>query len=191
MTPFTGKSIIVSAPSGAGKTTIVKYLLEHVPGLTFSVSTTSRPARPNEIDGEDYHFVSTKAFRKAIDAGEFAEWEEVYPGRYYGTPKSELIRIWNMGHHIIFDLDVVGGANLKNYFRESALSIFVSPPDMAALEMRLRNRRTETEETLKVRLEKAAQEMAFKPKFDKVVVNDLLDKACVEAEALVRKFLIG
>jgi guanylate kinase len=184
-----GKCIIVSAPSGAGKTTIVRFLLERIPELLFSVSATSRPPRLNEVDGVDYHFLSPESFRKNIDTGAFLEWEEVYAGRYYGTPKSELTRAWNQGKHIIFDLDVVGGSNLKKHFGDVALAIFVQPPSIEILEQRLRNRSTENEENIRIRLDKAAYELTFSKYFDQILVNDNLEDACAKAEAMVRKFI--
>ncbi len=184
-----GKCVIVSAPSGSGKTTIVKHLLKVVPDLQFSVSATSRPPRPDEHHGKDYYFLSADAFRKKISESAFLEWEEVYQGRYYGTLKSEVERIRYSGGHVIFDLDVVGGDNLKQYFGGEALSVFIRPPSIAELEKRLRNRSTESEETLKVRLDKAARELTYIDRFDCVIVNDDLDTACREAEEKVASFL--
>jgi guanylate kinase len=182
-----GRSIIVSAPSGAGKTTIVRHLLGE--GLEFSVSATSRPMRANEVDGKDYFFLSVDEFKGRIRAGEFVEYEEVYPGRYYGTLRSELERIWQAGHHAIFDVDVVGGLDLKEIYRTKALALFVSPPSLEALEQRLNDRNTETPETLRIRVEKAEHELTFRDRFDAVIVNDDRDTACAEATSLVRAFL--
>lgn len=184
-----GKSIIVSAPSGAGKTTIVRHLLSEGLGLEFSVSATSRPMRANEVDGRDYFFLSVDEFRGRIAAGEFVEYEEVYPGRFYGTLRSELERIWAAGHHAIFDVDVVGGLDLKEIYQTKALALFVSPPSLEALEHRLNHRNTETPETLRMRVEKAEHEMTFRERFDAVIVNDDRERACTEATALVRTFL--
>lgn len=184
-----GKCVIVSAPSGSGKTTIVKHLLKSVPGLQFSVSATSRPPRPGERHGEDYYFLSADAFRKKISESAFLEWEEVYEGRYYGTLKSEVERIRYSGGHVIFDLDVVGGSNLKKYFGDEALSVFIRPPSIEELEKRLRNRLTESEETLKMRIDKAAHELTYSGRFDCVIVNDELDAACREAEEKIASFL--
>lgn len=184
-----GKSIIVSAPSGAGKTTIVKHLLAQDLGLEFSVSATSRPKREGEVDGRDYFFLSADEFRGRIAAGEFVEYEEVYPGRFYGTLRSELERIWAAGHHAIFDVDVVGGLDLKEIYQTKALALFVSPPSVAELEKRLNGRNTETPETLRMRVEKAEHEMSFRDRFDAVIVNDDLERACAEAVRLVRKHL--
>jgi guanylate kinase len=184
-----GKSIIVSAPSGAGKTTIVRHLLEQGLGLEFSVSATSRPKREGEVDGTDYFFLSVDEFKGRIAAGEFVEYEEVYPGRFYGTLRSELERIWEAGHHAIFDVDVVGGLDLKEIYQTKALALFVSPPSVEALEQRLNHRNTETPETLRMRVEKAEHEMTFRDRFDAVVVNEDRERACAEATALVREFL--
>ncbi len=184
-----GKCIIVCAPSGAGKTTIVKHLLQTFPELCFSVSATSREARPAEADGRDYYFISADKFRKGIDSGDFLEWEEVYAGQFYGTLKKEIERIWDDKKHVIFDVDVVGGVNLKSHFGEKALSIFVRPPSLTVLEQRLRNRRTESNDQLKRRLDKASYEMTFADKFDRVLVNDDLNRAGSEAVEWVRKFL--
>lgn len=184
-----GKCIILSAPSGAGKTTIVRYLLSKFDDLSFSVSATSRERRSYEANGLHYYFMSAEDFRQKINDNAFLEWEEVYPDHYYGTLKSEMNRIWESGKNVIFDVDVVGGRNLKNYFGDKALAIFVQPPSIAVLEERLRNRSTETEETLKSRLEKAEHEMTFSDKFDVVLINDNLDKACADAFAMVKEFI--
>ncbi len=185
----TGKCIIISAPSGAGKTTIVRSLLKQGLRLAFSVSATSRAKRTYEVDGQDYHFISAETFQERIGRDEFIEWEEVYPGQYYGTLRSEIDRIWANGSSAIFDVDVVGGLHLKEYFGDRALAIFISPPSVDALEQRLRTRGTETPESLKKRVDKAAHEMSFAPQFDAVVVNDTLEHACAEAHALVSRFL--
>lgn len=184
-----GKCIIVSAPSGAGKTTIVRYLLDQSLGLNFSVSATSRSARVDEIDGQDYHFMTAEEFETRIAADDFIEWEEVYPGQYYGTLKEEIERIWALGSHVIFDVDVVGGLNLKEHFGEKALGIFIQPPNIQALEDRLRARRSESDETMKLRLDKAASELSRAPEFDVTVVNEDLMTACEAAEVLVKEFI--
>lgn len=184
-----GRSIIVSAPSGAGKTTIVRHLLGEGLGLEFSVSATSRPMRAGEVDGKDYFFLSVDEFKGRIRAGEFVEYEEVYPGRFYGTLRSELERIWEAGHHAIFDVDVVGGLDLKEIYQTKALALFVAPPSLEALEHRLNHRNTETPETLRMRVEKAEHEMTFRDRFDAVVVNQDRDRACAEATLLARTFL--
>ncbi len=184
-----GKCIIVSAPSGAGKTTIVRHLLGRGLGLDFSISATSRPSRGYELNGHDYFFLSADEFRDRIAAGEFVEWEEVYPGRFYGTLQCEIERIWGQGHYPIFDVDVVGGLRLKEIFGPRALSIFVSPPSIKALEQRLLLRGTETPETMHVRMEKAAQELTFTAMYDYILVNDNMLHACEEAFETVSAFL--
>lgn len=184
-----GKCIIVSAPSGAGKTTIVRYLLGCGLGLDFSISATNRPKRDHEQDGRDYFFITTAEFRQRIGAGAFVEWEEVYPGRYYGTLRAEIERIWANGHAPIFDVDVVGGLRLKELFGEQALSIFVSPPTIEALEERLLLRGTETAETLRTRMDKAGQELAYSTRYDRILLNDDMHRACEEAHEVVNAFL--
>ncbi len=184
-----GKLVIFSAPSGAGKTTIVRALLKDIPNLKFSVSAASRPKRPNEIDGKDYYFIPVEEFRRKIENDEFLEWEEVYENNFYGTLKSEVDRIWKSGNHVIFDVDVVGGLNIKKYYGERALAIFVMPPSVEELEKRLRNRSTESETDMKRRIEKARYEMTFASQFDEVIVNDNLEKAVSEAKRLVTAFI--
>ena len=172
------KAIIVSAPSGAGKTTIVKHLLASLPELSFSVSACSRPKRENETDGKDYYFISANEFRNKIEDDAFVEWQEVYPGSYYGTLKEELNRIWQSGKFPIFDVDVIGGLNLKKYFGDKALAVYIQPPSLEEMERRLRNRSTDNEESIQKRIGKATYEMTFAGQFDVVVVNDDLDNAC-------------
>jgi len=186
-----GKSIIVCAPSGAGKTTIVRHLLNTFENIAFSVSATSREPRKDEIPGIHYHFISADEFRKKIESSDFLEWEEVYTDQFYGTLKSEINRLWSEGKHVIFDVDVEGGANLKKTFDKRALAIFVRPPSLAVLEERLRSRGTETEESLQKRLSKAERELSYESKFDTTVINDILTDACKEAEDKVKKFLAG
>ncbi len=186
-----GKLIIFSAPSGSGKTTFVRHLLKLDLGLEFSVSACSRTPREGEIDGKDYYFLTASEFRKKIDAGEFVEWEEVYPGQYYGTLKSELERIWAKGNHVVFDVDVVGGLNLKKTFGKQALSVFIQAPSPEVLEKRLRARSSDDEASLRRRIDKASHEMEYAPGFDRIIVNDDLDRALHEAEAMVRRFLTG
>lgn len=185
-----GKAIIFSAPSGAGKTTIVRYLLDHLGDrLEFSISATSRAPRKIEREGKDYHYLSIEDFKKKIESEEFVEWEEVYKDQYYGTLKSEINRIWEKGKHVIFDVDVVGGLNLKEHFGDRALAIFVMPPSIDTLRERLQSRQTETEESIRKRLDKSAREMAYADKFDVILLNDELNKACAQAIEMVSDFL--
>lgn len=185
----TGKLIIISAPSGAGKTTLVKHLLEVSSDLEFSISCTTRSARENEIDGKDYHFISTEEFKQKIENQEFAEWEEVYTNIQYGTLKSEIQRIWNNGKHVIFDIDVEGGINLKKIYPENSLSIFIMPPSVEELENRLRNRNTETEEKLQMRINKAEKELKLAPKFDTILINDDLETSKDKLIEIVNQFI--
>lgn len=184
-----GKLIIFSAPSGAGKTTIVKRILKCFSNLEFSISACSRNKRPGEIDGKDYYFLSAENFKHKIEQNEFVEWEEVYEGFYYGTLKSELERIWNKGHHVLFDVDVKGGIALKKIFGDNALAIFIKPPSLLELEFRLRNRETETEESIFKRISKAEFELTFAPGFDHIIVNDVLERAVRDAKQKVEDFL--
>jgi guanylate kinase len=188
---MSGKSLIFSAPSGAGKTTIVRHLLQLDLNLGFSVSACSRKPRENEVQGRDYYFMSVEEFKAGIGRDEFVEWEEVYEGHYYGTLKRELDRIWKAGKHVVFDVDVVGGSNLKRIFGQNALAVFVKPPSMEALEERLRDRSTESEEKILNRLAKAAREMEYAGLFDVILVNDRLEETLEQAEHLVRAFLAG
>jgi guanylate kinase len=184
-----GKCIIFSAPSGAGKTTLVQYLLKQNLGLEFSISACSRHNRPKELHGKDYYFLSVNDFRRRIDEDEFVEWEEVYANMFYGTLKSEIQRIWDKGNTVIFDVDVVGGKNLKANFGDDALAIFVKAPSIEHLANRLRQRDTETEESIARRMAKAEQEMGFAESFDVVIVNDNLELAKAEALKVVQSFL--
>ncbi len=184
-----GKLIIFSAPSGAGKTTIVKHLLTQDFNLEFSVSVTSRAPRKNEIDGKDYHFISAEDFQRKIKNNEFLEWEEVYSGIYYGTLKSEVEQIRNKGINVIFDVDVVGGLNIKKFYGDEALAIFIQPPSIEELQNRLKSRSTETEEKIQMRIAKAVHELIFANQFDIIIVNENLEKACTEAEKLIKSFL--
>lgn len=184
-----GKLVIFSAPSGAGKTTIVQYLLKKIPNLEFSVSACSRPKRKGETHGVDYYFISVDEFKQKIKNEEFAEWEEVYKDNFYGTLKAEIERIRKKGHHIIFDMDVVGGINLKKQFGDQALAVFVMPPSIAHLEERLKSRETETPESIARRIGKAEVELLTSNQFDKVVLNDTLEHAFAEAEKAVKAFL--
>lgn len=184
------KAIIFSAPSGAGKTTIVKYLLSKSElKFEFSVSATSRDPRVNEVQGKDYYFISVEDFKNKIENDEFLEWEEVYEGTYYGTLKSEVSRIAKNGNYPIFDVDVEGGIAIKKYFGTQALGVFVMPPDLEALENRLRQRSTETEGSLNKRIQKAKEELKFSNKFDVIIINDKLSDALEQAEQMVKKFI--
>jgi guanylate kinase len=187
----TGKAIIFSAPSGAGKTTIVHHLLSQFESLKFSISATSRAKRGEEKDGQDYYFLSPEEFKTRIANNELAEWEEVYPNQFYGTLTSEIERIWRAGNHVIFDVDVVGGLNLKKYLGNRALAVFVQPPNERELENRLRGRGTETEEKILMRLAKAKTELAYANEFDLVLINENLDHAFVEARSFVNEFING
>lgn len=185
-----GKAIIFSAPSGSGKTTIVKHLLGQIPELAFSISASTRDKRGRtEAHGKDYYFLTPEEFKSKIDQDEFIEWEEVYEGNFYGTLKSEIERIWSEGKHVIFDVDVKGGLNLKEYFGEKALAIFVKVPDIAVLEERLKDRGTEDEKSLSRRLFKAKFEMSFENKFDMTIVNKDLAASFAESEKVVKDFL--
>lgn len=184
-----GKLIIFSAPSGAGKTTIVHHLLSKKFGLEFSVSATTREKRPGEIDGKDYYFLSVEDFKNKIQNKEFVEWEEVYTDNFYGTLRSEVERIWEKGNHVIFDVDVDGGLNLKHAFNEKALAIFVMPPSLDRLRERLESRDTETTESVNRRMKKAPKEIEKCVDFDKIILNDNLSEAFKKAENMVREFL--
>ncbi len=184
-----GKVIIFSAPSGAGKTTIVQHLLKVYPQLEFSVSACSREKRNGETNGVDYYFISVEEFKQKIANGEFAEYEEVYKDNFYGTLKSEIERIWKKGKHIIFDMDVMGGLNLRLQFGDNALAIFVMPPSVDHLELRLKSRETETPESIARRIGKAGQEIKKASLFDNIILNDHLETALAEAEKLVGDFL--
>jgi guanylate kinase len=184
-----GKLVIISAPSGAGKTTIVKHLLDSGLNLSFSVSATTRALRGDEIDGKDYFFISVPEFKKRIENGEFVEWQEVYKDLLYGTLKSEMERIWASGKHVLFDVDVSGGINLKKIFGNRAIAIFIMPPSVEELETRLIKRATESHEKVKMRVDKAREELNLAGQFDIVVVNHQLDKAKEEAQHIVSGFL--
>lgn len=184
-----GKLCIFSGPSGAGKSTLVRHLLGLDLGLAFSISATSRRPRKGEKHGREYYFISQEEFHSKIRHHEFIEWEEVYPGRYYGTLRSEVERIWEQGRHALFDIDVQGGLNLKKGFGQNALSVFVMPPSLQVLEERLRARGTDDTDSLRRRLEKAGWEMRYAPYFDKILVNGQLDSALKEAESVVKNFL--
>ena len=183
------KLIILTAPSGAGKTTIVRHLLNTMPELAFSISATTRERRPNEVEGKDYYYIGVPEFKKLIEEDAFAEWQQVYPDQFYGTLRREMERIWAEGKHIVFDIDVKGAVNLKNAYPDQSLAIFVKPPSKEALFERLRRRKTESEESLRKRLAKAEEELTFENKFDHVLVNDVLEDALDEAQMVVRRFI--
>lgn len=184
------KVLIFSAPSGSGKTTIVRHLLSIKDlNLSFSISASSRKRRETEIHGKDYYFFSVEDFKDKINNNEFLEWEEVYPGCFYGSLKSEVDRLSAEGKHVVFDVDVKGGLNIKKYFGDNALSVFIMPPSVEELKKRLMARSTDDDESIKIRIEKAVYEMGFATKFDEIIINDNLDLALLQAEDIVRKFL--
>ncbi len=184
-----GKLLIFSAPSGSGKTTLVRYLLSEISSLAFSVSATSRAKRTGEVHGKDYYFLSPADFKAKIEANAFLEWEEVYDGVFYGTLFDEVERLLNEGKHVIFDVDVVGGVNIKKHYDERALAIFIKAPSIEVLAERLRNRSTDSEESILKRIEKAAWEATFEQQFDLVVVNDVLNDAKAKLLSAVKSFL--
>jgi guanylate kinase len=185
-----GKLIVFSAPSGSGKTTIVKRLLEKGYPLEFSISACNRLPREGEMHGKDYYFLSTEEFQERIANNELLEWEEVYQGRFYGTLKSELNRIWGNGKQVLFDVDVVGGSNIKKQFGNQALAIFIQPPSVEELRNRLEGRGTDNQEEIEKRLAKAQEELAYAPNFDHIVVNDNLEEAIAKVEGLLKEFLV-
>lgn len=184
-----GKLVIFSAPSGSGKSTIINYLLTQNLNLHFSISATSRSPRGNEKDGVEYYFLTPEQFRAKINEGEFLEYEEVYTDKFYGTLKSEVERILNEGNNVVFDVDVVGGCNIKNYYGDKALSIFIQPPSIEALRDRLVGRGTDSMDVIENRLRKASFEMSFASKFDKVIINDNLENAKAETLQVIKAFL--
>ncbi len=185
-----GKLIVFSAPSGSGKTTIVRHLLKHTElKLDFSISATSREPRGNEKDGKDYYFLSLKDFKHKIKHDEFLEWEEVYRDNFYGTLKSEVERIWKEGKHVIFDIDVVGGLDIKNIYPERTLAVFVKPPSIEELKIRLKKRKTESEDKINMRVAKASIELATAPQFDFIIENNNLGIALEEAYELVANYV--
>ena len=185
----TGKLIVFSAPSGSGKTTLVNHLLNQDLQLGFSISATSRKPRGKEENGKDYYFLSNHAFHQKIAEDAFIEYEEVYNGSFYGTLKSEISRVWESGKHVIFDIDVKGGLNIKAQYPDRTFAVFVKPPSIEELEKRLRNRATESKAKIKQRLNKSSSELKFSKDFDVILINDDLEKAKLEVERLVKKFL--
>lgn len=184
-----GKLIIFSAPSGSGKSTLINYLMQQDLPLSFSVSATSRSPRGSEQHGKEYYFLTVDEFRTRIANGEFLEYEEVYPGKFYGTLKSEVERLRNAGRHVIFDVDVVGGVKIKQFYGDEALSIFIQPPSIEALRTRLIGRATDAPEVIATRVAKAEEELTYAPQFDKIVINDILEEAQQEVLSLVGKFI--
>ena len=184
-----GKLIVISAPSGAGKTSIVHFLLRKIKALSFSISACSRVKRENEKDGKDYHFLGVEGFKSKILEDAFLEWEEVYENQYYGTLKSELERIWSAGKTVIFDVDVVGGLNIKKQYPAECLSIFIMSPSLAVLEARLQERGSESADSLQKRIEKAKGEIARSGEFDKVILNNDFAMACKEVKHLIQTFI--
>ncbi|MEJ6754957.1 MAG: guanylate kinase [Flavobacteriales bacterium] len=187
---FQGKAIIISAPSGAGKTTLVNKLLEAKLPLLFSISACSRNPRDGEENNKDYYFLSIEEFQQKINTQEFIEWEEVYKGNFYGTLKKEIERIWKKKKHVVFDVDVIGGVSLKEYFNENALCIFIKPPNLEVLAQRLKKRNSDDKESIKKRIEKSFEEMKSMDKFDKIIVNDKLSTSSKDIIETVEKFLM-
>ena len=183
------KIVIITAPSGAGKTSITHYLLRTIPQLAFSISAATRKPRGTEKDGVDYYFISEEEFRQKTQRNEFVEWEMVYEGKYYGTLKSELERIWKQGKTPLLDIDIQGAIHVKQLYPKSSLSLFIEPPSVDELKKRLDSRGTESEASLMARVNKAAYELSFKGEFDKVILNDNFEKACKEAEQIVKEFI--
>lgn len=184
------KILIITAPSGAGKTSVTRYLMQQFPQLAFSVSAATRQPRENEQHGVHYYFMSVAEFQQKISNDEFVEWEMVYEGKYYGTLKSEMNRIWQNQQTPVLDVDVKGAIHVQRLYPQQTLSLFIEPPSIEALKQRLLNRKTETEESLAARINKASYELSFKHSFDHVIMNDHLPTACKEAEEIVRKFLL-
>lgn len=184
-----GKLIVITAPSGAGKTTIARHLLKNIPSLAFSVSATTRAKREEEMEGRDYFFISPQQFKEKIEQDEFVEWEEVYTGTFYGTLKSEMDRLWKERKVVLFDVDVRGAINLKKMFPENTLTLFIKPPSYEVLVQRLRKRATETHEKIEQRIAKATEELLLEPNFDVVIVNDELPNALYKSEQAVRNWI--
>ena len=187
---FKGRMVIFTAPSGAGKTTIVRHLLNRYKRqIGFSTSATTREKREHEIDGKDYYFLSPEKFRQKINDGAFVEYEEVYQDQFYGTLKSEIERIWSLGKHIIFDIEVKGATNIKDMYGDKCMAVFIKPPSFNVLVDRLKNRKSESESSLNKRIARMKKELSYESSFDKVLVNDLLPVACKEAEIMIEGFL--
>ena len=184
-----GKLIVVTAPSGAGKTSIVKSLLRANPSLAFSISATTREQRYAEVNGLDYYFIPLKEFRDKIANDDFAEWQEVYENQYYGTLKNEIERIWKLGRHVVFDIDVKGAVNIQKMYGDQVLTIFIKPPSKDALLERLRNRKTDDENSINKRIARASEELTYEDRFDRVIVNDVLETAQAEALEIVNDFI--
>jgi guanylate kinase len=183
------KIIVITAPSGAGKTSITRYLMDIYPQLSFSISAATREPRAKEKEGIDYYFMSEESFKQKIQHNEFMEWEMVYEGKYYGTLKSEMTRIWNLHKIPVLDIDVQGAIHVKQQYPDSLLTIFIEPPSVAELRKRLESRGSETADTLEARVNKASYEISFKDQFDELILNDDLSKACAQAKAIVEKFI--
>jgi len=184
-----GKLIVISAPSGAGKTSIVNQLLKDIPALSFSVSASSRERRENEINGKDYYFLGVEQFHKKIKEDAFLEWEQVYENQYYGTLKSEIERIWSEGKTVIFDVDVVGGLNIKKQYPKECLTIFIMPPSLEVLAQRLISRGSESDESVKKRLDKAEEEISKNKEFDAIILNDNFEIACKNTREIIANFI--
>lgn len=189
MNPYQNKIIVITAPSGAGKTSITRYLLDQFPQLAFSISAATRPARHYEKEGHDYYFLTQEEFKHKIHQNEFAEWEMVYEGKYYGTLKAELQRIWDNNQCPLLDIDVKGAIHVKQQYPGTSLTVFIEPPSVDELRRRLESRGTETAESLQARVNKASYEISFKEHFDRSIINDDLERACAEASRIVKEFL--
>ena len=189
MAPYQNKIIIITAPSGAGKTSITHHLLNTFPQLAFSISAATREARNYETNGKDYYFISLQDFKQKIQHNEFVEWEMVYEGKYYGTLKSELQRLWDNNQCPLLDIDVKGAIHVQQQYPDTSLTIFIEPPSVAELKRRLESRGTETAESLQARVNKASYEISFKEHFNKSIINDDLERACAKAEEIVKEFL--